>query len=99
MAPATASVMEQLMERVVTEGTGRNAAVPGVRVAGKTGTSMGPDGLPNPWFIGFAPIEDPSIAIAVLIEGGGDLGESASGGAVSAPIAAELIGLWLQTSP
>jgi peptidoglycan glycosyltransferase len=99
MAPATASVLAQMMERVVTEGTGRAAAVPGVRVAGKTGTSTGPDGLPNPWFIGFAPVEDPTIALAVFIEGGGDLGESASGGSVAAPIAAELIQVWLQRSP
>jgi peptidoglycan glycosyltransferase len=99
MAPATASIISQMMERVVTEGTGRAAAVPGVRVAGKTGTSMGPDGLPNPWFIGFAPVDDPQIAIAVLIEGGGDLGESASGGGVAAPIAAQLFELWMERSP
>ena len=99
MAPATASVLGQMMERVVTEGTGRLAAVPGVRVAGKTGTSQGSDGLPNPWFIGFAPVENPTIAIAVLIEGGGSVGESASGGSVAAPIASELISLWLGASP
>jgi cell division protein FtsI/penicillin-binding protein 2 len=60
---------------------------------------MGPDGLPNPWFIGFAPVEDPSIALAVFLEGSSDLGESASGGAVAAPIAGKLIELWLQGSP
>ena len=99
MAPATASVLTQMMERVVTEGTGRAAAVPGIRVAGKTGTSMGPEGLPNPWFIGFAPIDDPSIAVAVLLEASSELGESASGGGVAAPIAADLIQLWLERSP
>lgn len=99
MAPATASVLGQMMERVVTEGTGRLAAVPGVRVAGKTGTSQGPDGLPNPWFIGFAPVENPTIAIAVLIEGGGSVGDSASGGSVAAPIASELISLWMGVGP
>jgi peptidoglycan glycosyltransferase len=99
MAPATASVLTQMMERVVTEGTGRNAAVPGIRVAGKTGTSMGPEGLPNPWFIGFAPIEEPSIAVAVLLEASSELGESASGGGVAAPIAGDLIQLWLERSP
>ncbi|MGH8873153.1 MAG: peptidoglycan D,D-transpeptidase FtsI family protein [Acidimicrobiia bacterium] len=98
MAPATASVLAQLMERVVTEGTGRAAAVPGVRVAGKTGTSMGPEGLPNPWFIGFAPVEDPTIALAVFLEGSSELGESASGGGVAAPIASDLIRLWLERS-
>jgi peptidoglycan glycosyltransferase len=99
MAPATASVMAQMMERVVTEGTGRAAAVPGVRVAGKTGTSMGPEGLPNPWFIGFAPVESPTIALAVFLEASSELGESASGGRVAAPIAAELFQVWLQGSP
>jgi peptidoglycan glycosyltransferase len=99
MSPATASVMAQMMERVVTEGTGRAAAVPGVRVAGKTGTSMGADGLPNPWFIGFAPVESPTIALAVFLEGSPELGESASGGGVAAPIAAELFRVWLERSP
>jgi peptidoglycan glycosyltransferase len=99
MSPATASVMTQMMERVVTEGTGRGAAVPGVRVAGKTGTSMGPEGLPNPWFVGFAPVEDPTIAIAVVLEGSSELGESASGGRVAAPIAARLIETWLEGTP
>ncbi|MGH8952448.1 MAG: penicillin-binding transpeptidase domain-containing protein [Acidimicrobiia bacterium] len=99
MAPATAEVMVQMMERVVTEGTGRNAAVPGVRVAGKTGTSMGPEGLPNPWFIGFAPVDDPTIALAVFLEASPELGESASGGGVAAPIAGDLIQLWMERSP
>lgn len=98
MAPATASVLAQMMERVVTEGTGRRAAVPGVRVAGKTGTATGSADLPNPWFIGFAPVDNPTIAIAVLIEGGGDVGESATGGSVAAPIASELISVWLEAS-
>jgi peptidoglycan glycosyltransferase len=99
MATATASLLTQMMERVVTEGTGRAAAVPGVRVAGKSGTSMGPEGLPNPWFIAFAPVEDPSIAVAVMLEASSELGESASGGGVAAPIAGDLIRLWLEGSP
>ena len=91
----TAMVMSQMMERVVTEGTGRLAAVPGIRVAGKTGTSTGEDGRPNAWFIGFGPVEQPSIAVAIFVESGGDVGESASGGSVAAPIAARVIGEWL----
>jgi peptidoglycan glycosyltransferase len=98
MAPATATVLAQMMERVVTEGTGRNAAVPGVRVAGKTGTAEGAGDGPHPWFIGFAPVESPTIAIAVLIESGGNIGESATGGTIAAPIASELIALWLSRS-
>jgi peptidoglycan glycosyltransferase len=93
--PDTAAIMSQMMERVVTEGTGRLAAVPGIRVAGKTGTATGEEGRPHAWFIGFGPVEQPSIAVAVLVESGGDLGESASGGSVAAPIAAQVIGEWL----
>jgi len=95
MAPASANVLAQMMEWVVTEGTGRAAAVPDVRVAGKTGTAEGAGDGPHAWFIGFAPIDNPTIAIAVLIEGGGNTGESATGGTIAAPIASELIALWL----
>lgn len=95
MTTDTAATLTQMMERVVTEGTGRQAAVPGVRVAGKTGTATGGGDFPNPWFIGFAPVDDPSIAIAVFIEGSAVSGESASGGSVAAPIASQLIELWL----
>ena len=95
MSAATAEVLTQLMERVVTSGTGRQAAVPGVRVAGKTGTASGPGGQPHGWFIGFAPVENPTIAVAVLVEAGGNLGENATGGAVAAPIAARVIDGWL----
>lgn len=91
----TAALLTQMMERVVTEGTGRQAAVPGVRVAGKTGTATGVEGRPHAWFIGFAPVDAPTIAVAVLVEAGGDAGESASGGGVAAPIAAQVISGWL----
>lgn len=95
MSADTALTLTQMMERVVTEGTGRSAAVPDVRVAGKTGTATGTDGYSNPWFIGFAPVESPTIALAVFIEGSAASGESASGGSVAAPIASRLIQVWL----
>ncbi|HEU4894677.1 MAG TPA: penicillin-binding transpeptidase domain-containing protein, partial [Acidimicrobiia bacterium] len=97
MSLETATTLTQMMERVVTEGTGRQAAVPGVRVAGKTGTATGTGEFPNPWFIGFAPVDDPTIAIAVFIEGSATSGESASGGSLAAPIASELIEVWLSS--
>ncbi|MGH3649119.1 MAG: penicillin-binding transpeptidase domain-containing protein, partial [Acidimicrobiia bacterium] len=97
MTSETADILTQMMERVVTEGTGRQGAVPGVRVAGKTGTATGTGGFSNPWFIGFAPVDDPSIALAVFIEGSESSGESASGGSVAAPIASRLIELWLSS--
>ncbi|HEU4318462.1 MAG TPA: penicillin-binding transpeptidase domain-containing protein [Acidimicrobiia bacterium] len=97
MSPETAMTLTQMMERVVTEGTATQAAVPGVRVAGKTGTATGAGGFSNPWFIGFAPVEDPTIALAVFIEGSAVSGESASGGSLAAPIASELIEVWLSS--
>lgn len=95
VSPAAAAVLAQMMERVVTEGTGRRAAVPGIRIAGKTGTAEKPEGAPDLWFIGFAPLPEPTIALAVLIEDGGTFGEDATGGSVAAPIAARLIETWL----
>jgi peptidoglycan glycosyltransferase len=97
MSPETALTLTQMMERVVTEGTGRRAAVPGVRIAGKTGTATGSGGFPNPWFIGFAPVDDPSIALAVFIEGSTVSGETASGGSLAAPIASRLFQVWLSS--
>ncbi|NIW35286.1 MAG: penicillin-binding protein 2, partial [Gemmatimonadetes bacterium] len=89
-----------LMERVVTSGTGGRAAVPGIRIAGKTGTAEVPGGPPHVWFVGFGPVEarpgTPQIAIAVLIESGGDLGENATGGTVAAPVAQKVLSAFFE---
>ncbi|MGH8912030.1 MAG: peptidoglycan D,D-transpeptidase FtsI family protein [Acidimicrobiia bacterium] len=97
MDPATASIVGQMMERVVTEGTGTAATVPGVRVAGKTGTASAAGGASYPWFIGFAPIEEPTIALAVMFEPQAETGESDTGGRVAAPVAGDLIASWLES--
>ncbi len=77
-----------LMRSVVERGTGTAAQIPGVAVAGKTGTAQTRKGqAPHAWFIGFAPADAPQYAIAVLIEHGGDLGNEATGGRVAAPVA------------
>lgn len=98
-SPSTASVLSDMMERVVTSGTGQGAAVPRVRVGGKTGTAEVPGGAPHAWFIGFGPIEaeegDREIAVAVIVESGGSVGETATGGAVAAPIAQKVLSAWL----
>ena len=90
MSPSTADVLAELMESVVTAGTGSAAAVPGIRIAGKTGTAEVPGGSPHAWFVGFGPVDarpgTPQIAIAVLVESGGDLGDNGTGGTVAAPI-------------
>lgn len=90
----TAQTLTTMMEQVVNspQGTGTRAAIPGVIVAGKTGTAQNAPGqAPHAWFIAFAPAESPRIAIAVLVENGGNLGSDATGGLVSAPIAQQVI--------
>jgi peptidoglycan glycosyltransferase len=76
-----------MMQAVVESGTGTAAQIPGVNVAGKTGTAQNPGGDPHAWFVAFAPAEQPTIAVAVAVLNGGDLGSEATGGAVAAPIA------------
>lgn len=98
ISPETAAVLSQMMERVVTEGTGTAATVPGVRVAGKTGTAQAGEGASYPWFLGFAPIDNPSIAVAVMLEPQPATGDSDTGGRVAAPIAGEVIASWLENS-
>lgn len=85
----TAGQLTEAMKAVVNEGTGTAAALSGIDVAGKTGTAEVPgrqacDGLPNQaWFVGFAPADDPQIAVAVTVEC-----TDGQGGTVAAPIAA-----------
>ena len=94
----TASELARMMERVVTEGTGMAATVAGHRVAGKTGTGRDAQGRNHAWFVGFGPVEDPSIALAVMIEPGGEFGESVTGGTAASPVASEVFSYWLQRS-
>ncbi|MEN8238122.1 MAG: penicillin-binding transpeptidase domain-containing protein [Actinomycetota bacterium] len=95
MSPATASVLSEMMEQVVISGTGKKAAVPGVRIAGKTGTAEVTDNPPHAWFVGFGPVgagaDESGIAIAVVVESGGNFGETATGGSVAAPIAQKVL--------
>jgi peptidoglycan glycosyltransferase len=83
----TADELTDMMVTVVDSGTGVNAAIAGVEVAGKTGTAeRGPNDLPLAWFTSFAPADDPQVAVAVVIENpGGDI--DISGGRLAAPIA------------
>ena len=84
----TAQELTTMMESVVTDGTGMNAAIPGVNIAGKTGTAEhGVDLSADVWFTGFAPADNPKVAVSVLVENGGTAGQEASGGLVAAPIA------------
>ncbi|MCK2214378.1 penicillin-binding protein 2 [Actinomadura sp. ATCC 31491] len=85
----TADKLRTMMVSVVQNGTANLAQVPGVQVAGKTGTAETADGQPpHAWFISFAPANDPKIALAVIVESGAaNVGAEATGGHTAAPIA------------
>lgn len=92
LGPEVAATLREMMTTVVASGTGTGAQLPGVTVAGKTGTAeTGTAEAPTVWFTGFAPAEDPRVAVAVVLEEGGGLGEAATGGVVAAPIGAQVI--------
>ena len=90
------------MEAVTNTGTGRilqtpRFRVPGLRIAGKTGTAQkrSAEGTINlAWFVGFVPAEDPQIAVAVMIEG--DAGEELGGGKYAAPVAGAIFKAWAE---
>jgi peptidoglycan glycosyltransferase len=92
-----------MMEHVVARGTGTAAQIPGIAVAGKTGTAdngpQRPDGSylnpPHAWFSGFAPADNPRIAVAVIIENGGVAGNETTGGLAAAPVAQAVMKAYL----
>lgn len=88
----TASEVKAMMVASVAGGAATNARIEGVEVAGKTGTAQnGTDQPYTLWFTGFAPASDPEVAVAVVIENGGGLGQSGYGNRVAAPIAKKVM--------
>jgi peptidoglycan glycosyltransferase len=101
-SPKTAATMTELMVGVVESGTGVAAALPGIQVAGKTGTAeLGPAALEpgqelkpgeeppqetDAWFTAFAPAQDPKIAVAVMV-----VNSDGDGGTVAAPIVRQIM--------
>jgi cell division protein FtsI/penicillin-binding protein 2 len=91
--PSVAAIVRDMMIGVVRGGTGTAAALPGITVAGKTGTAElrptqgGPVDPRNTdaWFVCFAPAEQPKVAVAVMLVGAG------AGGAAAAPIARRVL--------
>jgi penicillin-binding protein A len=83
MKPGTAADLTDMMTRVVSSGTATSAQIPGIEVAGKTGTAeTGRPGENHTWFIAFAPADAPRVAIAVALSN-----QSGTGGSTAAPIA------------
>jgi peptidoglycan glycosyltransferase len=88
----TAATLTQLMVNNVENGVGSNARIGGVSVAGKTGTAENGTGEPySLWFTGFAPADDPEVAVAVVVENGGGQGRSGTGNTLAAPIAKRVL--------
>lgn len=91
MSSANAAILTDMMVGVVTNGTGSRAKLPGMKVAGKTGTAENTPGeSAHAWFVSFAPADDPQIAVAVVLEHGGGARE-VSGNALAGPIAAAVM--------
>jgi peptidoglycan glycosyltransferase len=88
MKRSTAQAVTGMMEAVVNEGTGTSAQIPGVQVAGKTGTAETQIGtsINNVWFIAFAPASNPRVAIAVTLKG-----VPGQGASFAAPVAKQVM--------
>ncbi|MGD9497644.1 MAG: peptidoglycan D,D-transpeptidase FtsI family protein [Armatimonadota bacterium] len=85
VSPAAAARVAGMMVRVVEEGTGRVAQLPGIEVAGKTGSAENPHGEPHSWFTGFAPADDPQVVVTAVVENAG------AGAEAAAPIVREVM--------
>ncbi|RCX18828.1 peptidoglycan glycosyltransferase [Anaerobacterium chartisolvens] len=91
----TSDKLKEMMRKAVASGTGKNASIKGISVAGKTGTAENEltqkeKNKEHNWFIAFAPVKEPQIAVAVILEYNGS-----TGGEAAAPIARELIRTWV----
>ena len=92
ISTSTAESVKNMMIAAVANGVSSNARIPGVVVAGKTGTAENGVGQPYTlWFTGFAPANNPKVAIAVVVENGGGFGQSGRGNSVAAPIAKKVM--------
>jgi peptidoglycan glycosyltransferase len=98
VSPATANTLRDMMLKSETN-TGGAGTISGVNIASKTGTAehgVDPSKVaPHAWYIAFAPAEKPTIAVAVIVENGGNRGLGATGGKVAAPIGRAVIGSYL----
>ncbi len=92
LSPEVAAALTAMMVDGVENGAAGNARIEGIAVAGKTGTAQnGETGPKTLWFTGFAPADNPQIAVAVVVEDGGGQGQSGTGDQIAAPIAKKVI--------
>ena len=87
-----AAMVKAMMVNAVSKGVSSNARIAGIQVAGKTGTAQNGGSRPYTlWFTGFAPANNPKVAVAVVVEDGGGLGQSGFGNLLAAPIARKVM--------
>lgn len=92
VSPEVSATMVQMLVNGVSNGAASNARISGIDVGGKTGTAENGEGEAfTLWFTGFAPATNPRVAIAVVVENGGGLGQNAFGNMVAAPMAKKVI--------
>lgn len=92
VTPEVADGVKQMMIGAVSKGVSSNGQIKGVEVAGKTGTAQNGGNLPYTlWFTGFAPANNPKVAVAVVIEDGGGMGQSGFGNLLAAPVARKVM--------
>ncbi|WP_113674968.1 peptidoglycan D,D-transpeptidase FtsI family protein [Vallitalea guaymasensis] len=89
MSVEEAGIIKEFMKKVVSEGTGKTSAVQGIDVAGKTGSAEVSGKKPHAWYVGFAPADNPQIAVSVIVENSGTSTKYA------APIAKQLFELYI----
>ncbi len=96
VSPEIAHTIRDMMVKAE-ERAGGGGKITGVQIASKTGTAQhGPGTDPHGWYIAFAPAENPKIAVAVVVEDGGNVGAGATGGEIAAPIGRAVIRAGLQ---
>jgi peptidoglycan glycosyltransferase len=92
MSATTAAKVRDMMIGAVARGVSSNAQIKGVSVAGKTGTAQNGQGEPYTlWFTGFAPADNPQVAVAVVVANGGGIGQAGRGNSLAAPIAKKVM--------
>lgn len=92
MTVQTAQTLTQIMRQVVDEGTGSSLRLPGLQIAGKTGTAELGDGRNDAWMIAFSPVDAPKVAIAAVVEGTDQTGNEAAGPVVGKVLGALVAG-------
>jgi len=92
LSAAVAAQVRDMMVNAVAHGVSTNGQIPGVEVAGKTGTAQNGSSAPYTlWFTGFAPAKNPKVAVAVVIEDGGGMGQRGFGNLLAAPVARKVM--------